>query len=592
MKNLSLRAKLLLLSFFLASVSMAIGGISYWGLQRVVRSFSTIAEVNYPNTSNILQMLANFRLARLEANNLATNTVSAEEKKKSLELIEHTFQEHARLEKAYLAVDFRPGEEAIYAEFSKAIAVPHGYIREIAELYKTKPNDAAAHEKMAQLAFHDIPAVGGPVRDATSKLTKFHFAAAESAMHEANEEARESNILMLATVLIGGAVGLILSVLFSNGLVKLLRGISESLDQASTQVSAAADQIAKSSDGLSQATSEQAASLEETSASIEELSSMVAQNSDNAKNTASTSISSKTKAEHGRSVVDEMINSMTQINDSTTNVMTQVNQSNERMSEIIKVIQEIENKTKVINDIVFQTKLLSFNASVEAARAGEQGKGFAVVAEEVGNLAQMSGNAAREIAEMLASSIQKVETIANETKSKVEGLIADGQEKVKTGSNIARQCGEVLTDIVTNVANVSNMANEISTASEEQSKGIREITKAVTQMDQVTQANAATSQETASAAEELSAQAVSLKAQVSNLMAAIDGGARTQTAARTVQAHAAAPIKATARPASKTAVVQMKPAAVSASQPASAPAKKMVSGDNYPAPDHKDFEDL
>jgi methyl-accepting chemotaxis protein len=77
--------------------------------------------------------------------------------------------------------------------------------------------------------------------------------------------------------------------------------------------------------------------------------------------------------------------------------MNQINYSNEQMSEIVKVIQEIETKTKVINDIVFQTKLLSFNASVEAARAGEQGKGFAVVAEEVGNLAQMSGNAAKEI---------------------------------------------------------------------------------------------------------------------------------------------------------------------------------------------------
>ena len=72
------------------------------------------------------------------------------------------------------------------------------------------------------------------------------------------------------------------------------------------------------------------------------------------------------------------------------------------------LISEIGNKTKVINDIVFQTKLLSFNASVEAARAGEHGKGFSVVAEEVGNLAHMSGNSAKEITQLLESSINRV----------------------------------------------------------------------------------------------------------------------------------------------------------------------------------------
>ena len=79
--------------------------------------------------------------------------------------------------------------------------------------------------------------------------------------------------------------------------------------------------------------------------------------------------------------------------------------------EILGYIKSIEEKTKVINDIVFQTKLLSFNASVEAARAGEQGKGFAVVAEEVGNLATMSGTSAEEISKLLESSISHIESI-------------------------------------------------------------------------------------------------------------------------------------------------------------------------------------
>ena len=77
--------------------------------------------------------------------------------------------------------------------------------------------------------------------------------------------------------------------------------------------------------------------------------------------------------------------------------------------------------------IVFQTKLLSFNASVEAARAGEYGKGFSVVAEEVGNLAQMSGIAAKDISALLQSSVKKVEQIATESKTKIDRLVQNSK---------------------------------------------------------------------------------------------------------------------------------------------------------------------
>lgn len=203
--------------------------------------------------------------------------------------------------------------------------------------------------------------------------------------------------------------------------------------------------------------------------------------------------------------------------------MQQINQSNEQMTDIVRVIQEIGNKTKVINDIVFQTKLLSFNASVEAARAGEHGKGFAVVAEEVGNLAQMSGNAAKDISSMLGESIQKVEAIVQDTKVKVESLVAQGKGRVEAGVNVARQCGEVLNEIVSDVTSVSGMAKEIASASQEQSIGISEINKAMGQLDQVTQQNASASEHAASAAQKLSTQAESLQRSVVSLVGTIEG---------------------------------------------------------------------
>jgi methyl-accepting chemotaxis protein len=132
---------------------------------------------------------------------------------------------------------------------------------------------------------------------------------------------------------------------------------------------------------LSQATTEQAASLEQTSASIHEMNSMVERNTENAKAAADKSGHSRDGALRGKDVVTKMMTAINEINDANSGIMSQIDESNVRMGEIITVINEIGSKTRVINDIVFQTKLLSFNASVEAARAGEHGKGFAVVAE-------------------------------------------------------------------------------------------------------------------------------------------------------------------------------------------------------------------
>ena len=123
---------------------------------------------------------------------------------------------------------------------------------------------------------------------------------------------------------------------------------------------------------------------------------MVNKSVDNANSSTEKANLSHEIATEGRESVNQMRLSMQDIENSINHMSHQVGESNEQIENIVKIIGEISNKTAIINDIVFQTKLLSFNASVEAARAGEHGKGFAVVAEEVGNLAQMSGTAAKE----------------------------------------------------------------------------------------------------------------------------------------------------------------------------------------------------
>ncbi len=323
----------------------------------------------------------------------------------------------------------------------------------------------------------------------------------------------------LAVLMIGGLAAFTV-------LRKMSRAISDVVNQlqgSALQVGTAANQISSTSDQLSQSTAEGASSIQETAASVQQMSSMVSKNAENAKSSSQNTDSALVTANHGKEVVQEMIQAIESIRTGNAAVMEQVNQSNQKISEIVHVITEISQKTRVINDIVFQTKLLSFNASVEAARAGEHGKGFAVVAEEIGNLARMSGGAAKEISGLLESSTEKVEKIVHETKSKVESLVVDGNERVQSGTQVAHKCGTVLDEIVSRVQNVSQMSREISSASQEQSLGIQEINKAVVQLEQVTQINAATSQQAAGAANELSAQADSLNRVVKLLINTVQG---------------------------------------------------------------------
>jgi methyl-accepting chemotaxis protein len=268
---------------------------------------------------------------------------------------------------------------------------------------------------------------------------------------------------------------------------------------------------------VSAATMEQAASIQETVATLHEITEMVNSSVNNATKSSEYAAISHTNALAGLNVVQDMILSMNQINDSNSGIMNEVNQSNNRINEIVSVINEISSKTNIINDIVFQTKLLSFNASVEAARAGEHGKGFAVVAEEVGNLAQMSGNAAKEISILLNESIQKVNSIVSETSTGVEKVLKDGNEKVHRGIETANKCDSVLNEIVKNTISVKEMMNEVVMASKEQAVGVQNISNAMTQIDQMVHANQNAALKSAEASGQLLKESENLKTSVSNI---------------------------------------------------------------------------
>lgn len=521
LNGLSFKAKILLLCAAMAAVTFTISILAYRGLHNVVETNERIVDGVVPNLELVNSMALNYRRIRIQVRTLGLTGISKKDADTAISGAADSIKKYEEDNKAYLAIPFVPGEKELYEDFN----ANWKHFREVGEkaiaLYQT--GKAEDHEAMMKIFFVDCPAAAAVYTTSLEKIQAFHGNNLKKLKEESKTISSEANTLILVVSFIGISSSLIVGFIFSTKMSKTINGIVHSLEGSAGEVSAAATQIASASEELSQATTEQAASLQETSSSIEEINSMINSNTENAKQSASASEQSLLNTEKGQMVVVQMIKAIGDINTSNNNIMEQINESNKEMEDIVKVIGEIGNKTKVINDIVFQTKLLSFNASVEAARAGENGKGFAVVAEEVGNLAAMSGAAALEISSMLDSSIQKVEGIVKNSKEKIGKLIDEGKINVETGTRIANNCGEVLNEIVNSVASVTTSVSEISSASQEQSQGVQEITKAIAQLDQVTQENTANSAESANAAEALSRQADMLKQLVQSLVLTMNG---------------------------------------------------------------------
>lgn len=283
-------------------------------------------------------------------------------------------------------------------------------------------------------------------------------------------------------------------------------------------------QLNEMSGKVNDMSTDQASAIQETASTLDELSEMVKMSAQNASSSVDISIKSEKNAEDGKKIVIQVVDAMNGIKDSNDDILQTTSDGNKKINEIVRVINEISEKTKVINDIVFQTKLLSFNASVEAARAGEHGKGFAVVAEEVGNLARMSGTAAEEIGIILDESISKVEGIVAETQSNIEKIMITSKDKIEKGILITSKCTDSLDAIVDDVKVVSNMSQEISTATSEQELGVTNIAKAMNQLQEGTNENSNIAHLTMQTAMQLDSEALYLRQVIETLEKEVMGG--------------------------------------------------------------------
>jgi len=365
----------------------------------------------------------------------------------------------------------RQADENIQA----SLAAWQGAHRQFLEASKTSKNVSS----LAGFFVDKVVPIEATAQQEVEKLvqsTRDANQAAARAAVDSTSSARWIAFALLAVCLaVGGAVLFVV-----RQTTAVLHRIAGHMADGAEQVASAATQVSAASQSLAQGSSEQAASLEETSSSSEEINSMTHKNAEN----------SRVAAEFTNQV-DQRVTAANRTLGQMVASMTEINTSSEKVSKIIKVIDEI----------AFQTNILALNAAVEAARAGEAGMGFAVVADEVRNLAQRCAQAAKDTASLIEESIAKSH---------------DGMGKLD-------QVAEAIRSITESAAKVKTLVDEVNLGSQEQARGIEQIAKAIVQMEQVTQKNAANAEESASASEELSGQAETMKGVVGELQALADG---------------------------------------------------------------------
>ena len=313
----------------------------------------------------------------------------------------------------------------------------------------------------------------------------------------------------------------------SDSLGRMVHQVRQSTDSIAT----ASAQIAAGNHDLSARTEQTSSNLQETAAAMEEFTSTIQQSASSAQQASSLAAGASGVARRGGEVVTQVVSTMEAIQ-----------HSSQKISDIIGVI----------DGIAFQTNILALNAAVEAARAGEQGRGFAVVASEVRSLAGRSAEAAKEIKQLINTSVEKVEA----------------------GSRLVQDAGTTMQDIVQSVQRVNDMIGEITAASTEQSAGVSQVNQAVGNLDQMTQQNAALVEESAAAAQSLREQAEQLAQVVSIFKVNTSGLPPAQPVRRSAPVAAPAPARGVPAPA--------KPAPLR-TPAAKAPAVRLASAKASPA---------
>ncbi len=376
-------------------------------------------------------------------------------------------------------------------QFADAKKVKVAFLAAADQLIETqKGKPWSGKTELLKASFETLESVAVPTQKdlLQRRVLELHSAidSIQSQMSEAAEAEIFSNVQYLALLIAAVAFGTIVIPagtfwLTTQKINVDLTSFVQSLYDFSGQNDETSEALRSASQSLSAASTEQAAAVQETVSSITQMRSMLGETGNHVREVQTLTATMNQNAQDGSTIMARM-----------ESAMVAIEQANRQLESFEEILQSIRGKTQVINDIVFKTQLLSFNASIEAARAGQYGRGFAVVAEEVGKLAQMSGDASKEIDQLLGHSQDRVVKI-------VEAV----QARVSDGKEVTSDASKRFSEIARQIATITEKINQVGDASSEQARGVDETARAMDQMNNSASDNRTSSEEIFKVAEKL-----------------------------------------------------------------------------------------
>ena len=268
-------------------------------------------------------------------------------------------------------------------------------------------------------------------------------------------------------------------------------------------LSGTVEQIQNSCLQLGETSGSQASAIAQTSASCHEVSALTARNSENFNHVNRSVIEIHETVKDGVHSLEKLETNLKNSELANEQVIAMMSETEVRLGGMTKLFDEVVAKTGIINDIVFQTKLLSFNASVEAARAGQHGKGFAVVAEEIGNLAQVSGESSNAIRSTLEKTQIQIGEMIKEISKNSESITRLLKEQADVSRTTMEEFGRNFDSVTLGTERIKSQIQEAAAAVDEQAKAMQEINDATLDVNESIQRNTLVVGQTENLAKEL-----------------------------------------------------------------------------------------
>ena len=510
----SLKFKLLSAFIGVASLLLITGIANFLSAQKVQSAYVFIIDKNFVQERSILHMQQAAREQIRHLSKLSIPQGSSDKYDDVFKQIDEQRSVYSKNEKNLEAVLSTEDQKTAFEQLSKTWKALNSSIDELISLFKKNAGNAD-RAKLVQIYYADLEETVTTMFNFSQKMEEVIRQSSHEAENKALEAAKNGTLFNQISVVIGFALALILGIWLSTYLAKNLTQVAEELNDQAQSMIEISDTLVAGGEDIRNRTQQQLDSIEKTMRTASDINTMVAQNAHNAETSTVKSRESQTAFVSVREGMSNLNQAILQMSDSTQHIAQHMQMSSQQMSEVVKLIREISSKTQVINNIVFQTKILSFNASVEAARAGEFGKGFSVVAEEIGQLARSSGQAAEEIGKMVQRSVVTVESMVKETQNKVSDIIRMSEKNASEGRNFSNQVTDLFKSVEISMSEVLSCMGEISSATSEEAQGLNQIKKSFTQVESLATENA-------SVAQSFESQAVVLKNQSASVISVVN----------------------------------------------------------------------